>query len=211
MRKWYPPVLIAVAVLVSAISYGHLPDEVPTHWDAHGNVDGYSPRAFGVFLLPMLMAGMWALMRALPSIDPRHENYPKMRGAYDLVMNATLTVLLATHVVVIAAMLGLPVSITRVLPVLVGAMFVVIGNVLPQARPNFFFGIRTPWTLSNDRVWQRTHRIGGYLFVGCGIVVVASALLPTSIAFPVLLGAGMVAALGSVLFSFIAWKQETSK
>lgn len=211
MRKWYPIILIALAILVSAISYPRLPDQVPTHWDIHGNVNDYSSKTLGLFLLPVLMFGIWALMRALPLIDPRHENYAKMRGAYELVFNATLTLLLLVHVVAIGAMLGLPVSITRVIPGLLGVLFIVIGNVLPQARPNWFFGIRTPWTLSNDRVWQRTHRIGGYLFVACGLIIVATAIFPPEIGFPILLVAALGAAFGSALFSYIAWKQETSK
>jgi uncharacterized membrane protein len=211
MRKWYPIILIALAILVSAISYPRLPNQVPTHWDIHGNANDYGSKSLGLFLLPVLMVGIWALMRALPSIDPRHDNYAKMRGAYDLVVNATLTLLLLVHAVGTGAMLGLPISIARIIPALLGVLFIVIGNVLPQARPNWFFGIRTPWTLSNDRVWQRTHRIGGYLFVGCGLIIIATAIFPPEIGFPILLVAALAAAFGSALFSYIAWKQETSK
>jgi uncharacterized membrane protein len=165
----------------------------------------------GAFLLPIFMIGIWGLMQVLPSIDPRRANYAKMRGAYDLVVNATLTMLLVVHAMVIAMILGAPFSLTRIVPALVGAMFVVIGNVLPQARPNWFFGIRTPWTLTNDRVWRRTHRIAGYLFVACGLLMVASAAFPATIGFPVTFAGALIAGFGSVIFSFIVWKQETSK
>ena len=211
MRKWYPLCVIALTILISMIVYARLPERVPTHWDMEGNVNGESSRFVGAFLLPIIMLGIWGLMRVLPSIDPRRANYEKMRGAYDLVVNATLTMLLVVHAIVIAMILGAPFSVTRILPALVGALFVVIGNVLPQARPNWFFGIRTPWTLSNDRVWRRTHRIAGYLFVGCGLLMVASAALPPTIGFPAVFAGGLIAGFGSVIFSFIVWKQETSK
>lgn len=211
MRKWYPLSLIALAMLISVIVYPRLPERVPTHWDIHGNVDGYSSRFVGTFLAPLVMIGIWGLMRVLPSIDPRRANYEKMRGAYDLVVNATLTMLFLMHALILATTLGARISVSRVMPVLVGGMFIVIGNVLPQARPNWFFGIRTPWTLSNDVVWRRTHRISGYLFVVCGLLMVASAAFPAQITFAILLAAGLIAGFGSVIFSFIAWKQETSK
>jgi uncharacterized membrane protein len=211
MRKWYPPSVIALAMLVSAVAYPRLPERVPIHWDLHGNANAYSSRIVGVFLMPIMMLALWGLLRVLPSIDPRRANYDKMRGAYDLVVAATLTMLLLVHVILLAMMLGAPISITRVLPALIGGLFIVIGNVLPQARPNWFFGIRTPWTLSNDVVWRRTQRISGYLFVACGLLMVASAVFPAQIGYVVIFAGGLIAALGSVIFSFIAWKQETSK
>jgi len=211
MRKWYPLSVVVLALLISVLVYPRLPDRVPTHWDMQGNVNDDSPRFVGAFLLPIFMIGIWGLMQVLPSIDPRRANYAKMRGAYDLVVNATLTMLLVVHAMVIAMILGAPFSLTRIVPALVGAMFVVIGNVLPQARPNWFFGIRTPWTLTNDRVWRRTHRIAGYLFVACGLLMVASAAFPATIGFPVTFAGALIAGFGSVIFSFIVWKQETSK
>ena len=210
-RKTYPLTIIAVAAFVSAMAYQRLPASVPMHWDVRGNADGYASRLVGALLIPAIMLAVWGLMRFLPSIDPRRKNYDDMGGAYELVVNATLTLLFLTHVVIIAAMLGFAVSIARVIPVLIGALFVVIGWVLPRAKPNWFFGIRTPWTLSNDRVWERTHRVGGHLFLACGLLMVASAALPPGIGFPVVFTGSLIAAVGSMIFSYIAWKQETSK
>ena len=208
MRKWYPMSVVILAILVSVAVYPRLPDQVPTHWDMQGNVNDYSSRFVGAFLLPIIMLGIWGLMRVVPTIDPRRANYDKMRGAYDRVVNATLTMLLVVHVIVVAMMLGAPFSLTRVLPALLGGLFIVIGNVLPQARPNWFFGIRTPWTLSDDRVWRRTHRIAGYLFVACGLLMVASTALPARIGLAMIFAGGLIAGFGSVAFSFIAWNQE---
>ena len=89
-------------------------------------------------------------------------------------------------------------------------MLIAIGNQLPRARPNWWFGIRTPWTLSNDRVWERTHRVGGYLMAAAGAAIIIGALV-TKLAGPLIIVSIAVAGLGSVLYSYVAWKQETSR
>lgn len=211
LRRWYPLVLILAAAALSAAVYSRLPDRVPIHWNRQGIIDGYGPRALGVFLMPLVMAGMWVLMRALPKIDPRRANYARMQGAYDLVVNATMTVMAIIHAMIIAAMLGARVPMPRLMPAVIGVLLVVVGNVLPRARPNWFFGIRTPWTLSNDRVWERTHRVGGYLMVAAGFVAIALAAAPLDIGGPGIGVVAAIAAIGSVAYSYVAWRQETSR
>ena len=89
-------------------------------------------------------------------------------------------------------------------------LLIVMGNVLPRARPNWMFGIRTPWTLSNDRVWERTHRVGGYLMLGAGVVILAAAVVaPGPVSVFLFLGAVTVSVAGSILYSYLAWRQET--
>ncbi len=211
MRKWYPAVLLVAVSAVSIIAYPHLPERVPTHWDLHNHVNGYSSRLGAAIMLPLVLAGIWALMRLLPIVDPRRQNYAKFQREYDLVVNATLTLIAAIHVAIVAGALGYPIGISRVLPAAMGALLVVMGNVLPRARPNWWFGIRTPWTMSNDRVWERTHRVGGYLFVGSGVLIMLAVFLPPAVATFITIGGVTAAALGSVLYSLYAWKQETSQ
>jgi len=211
MRKWYPIVLITATIIASVVVYPRLPDRVPTHWNMHGQVDGYGPKWMTTLLLPAVLVGIWGLMRLLPKIDPWRDNYAKMQDTYDVVVNAALTVIALAHFAVIAATLGMPIDAERVMPVGAGVLLIVIGNVLPRARPNFWFGIRTPWTLTNERVWERTHRVGGYLLVGAGILVVGSAFLPIDIAVPAAAVMAVGAALITVVYSYYAWRQETSR
>jgi len=149
-------------------------------------------------------------MRGLPAIDPRRANYAKFQPTYDFVVNAVLTVLALIHLAVIGAALGAPISIHRLVPIAFGVMLIAIGNQLPRARPNWWFGIRTPWTLSNDRVWERTHRVGGYLMAAAGAAIIIGALV-TKLAGPLIIVSIAVAGLGSVIYSYVAWKQETSR
>ena len=211
MRKWAPAAVIAAMWLFSLAVWRRLPDRVPMHWNASGAIDRYGGRLEGALFAPLLATAIWLVMRVLPRIDPRRENYARFAGSYDLVVLAVVALLAAVHVVVLGAAMGWAVPVVRVMPVLVGALFVVIGNVLPRARPNWWFGIRSPWTLSNDRVWARTQRVGGFALVASGVVAMASALLPQRLAVPVLVAAALAAAVFSVGYSYFAWRQESSR
>lgn len=211
MRKWYPAVLVLISAAASAIAYPRLPDRVPTHWNAHGQVDAYGPKWIGTLLLPFVLVALWGLLRGLPSIDPRRANYAKMQSTYDLIVNLALTVVAAIHLVVLAATLGVGAPLPRLIPVIAGVAFIVLGNALPRARPNWWFGIRTPWTLSNDRVWERTHRVGGYLIAIAGLVIVATSVAPMAYTGPIILTVIVVSSLATVVYSYVAWRHETSR
>ena len=141
--------------------------------------------------------------------DRREPNYARFGDAYDTIVAAALLLILATHGIVLALALGHRVAVSRLVPALVGALFVVIGNVMPRMRPNWWFGVRTPWTLSNDRVWARTHRLAGFSMTAAGLVTIASALvLPARLGLPVLIAAIVAAALGPAVYSYLTWKRE---
>jgi uncharacterized membrane protein len=211
MRRWFGLLFVAGALVFTAAIYGDLPGRVPTHWNIRGEVDGWSSRAIGAFLLPLMGVVIWLVLRFLPRIDPRRENYARFRDTYDLVANALVSLMALVHVVVLGAALGWPISPERIIGAGVGVLFVLLGNVLPRARPTWFFGIRTPWTLTNDRVWERTHRLGGYLFVAAGLLFLAAALFPTALPGMAVPVAVAVLVLTTVVYSFVAWKQETSR
>lgn len=211
MRKWIPAVFVAASFALSAAVWKRLPERVPIHWNFHGEIDDWGGRLEGALLFPVLALVVWLVLPRLPLIDPRRASFEKFRGSYDLVVTVTLAFLFAVHCAVIAAALGYDVSMGRLIPVGVGLLFITIGNVLPRTRPNWVMGVRTPWTLSNDRVWTRTHRVGGYLLVAAGVLIMLSAFLPASWGFGVLLVATLGSALGSVVYSYFAWKQETSR
>lgn len=211
-RYWYPAAAVALALLASALAYPSLPARVPVHWNIVGDVDRYGAPLEGALTVPVVMVVLAVLIPVLPRIDPRRASYAKFRGTYHLVMNAVLTLLLVVHLVLLAAALGADVAVARIVPAAVGVLLIVLGNVLPRTRPNWMFGVRTPWTLSNDRVWARTHRVGGYLLVLAGLVHVAAALLLRGPAtFAIVLGSALAAAFGTVVYSYVAWRQETRR
>ena len=210
MRKWYPAVLVVCAFAVSAVAYGRLPARVPVHWDIHGRANGYGSRLEGAFLMPVIMLIIAVMIPVLPKIDPRGQNYEKFRSSYDIMLGSVLSVMLLIHLLALSSALGMHVPIGRVAPAATGVLLVVLGNVMPRVRPNWMIGIRTPWTLSNDRVWERTHRVGGYLFMAAGLLLIVTTAFPLGASgVKVVIGAVLAAALGSVVYSYVAWRQET--
>ena len=209
MRKWYPMLLIAIAVAVSLAVYSQLPDRVPTHWNARGEVDGWSSRAFGAFLIPVIMILMAVLTPLVPKLDPRRSNYAKFETTYWFTINLVLTFMLGVHFMTLAITLGADIPVERVIPFGVGALFAIIGNVMPRTRSNWSFGIRTPWTLSSDRVWERTHRIGGYLMVAGGVIVMAAALAaPPHLIALITICSILGATAGAFIYSYAVWREE---
>jgi uncharacterized membrane protein len=209
MRKWYPVLIIALAFATSIVVYGHLPDPMPTHWNLHGEVDDYGSRFVGAFLLPLIMIGIALLIPVLPKIDPRGSNYQKFDTAYFTIMNATLTVMLLIHLFALGAALGIGVSMNRMIPAAIGILFIVIGNVLPRVRSNWMVGIRNPWTLSSDRVWERTHRVGGYMMLALGVLlIICGPFAPSEATFVLILAGVTAVALGITAYSYIIWTRE---
>jgi uncharacterized membrane protein len=210
MRKWIPLLIIAAAVVASAIVYPKLPETIPTHWNMDGQPDGWSNRAFGAWITPVILLGMWALFRLLPAIDPRGANYAKFGGAFEAIIDSLMLFLLGMHIVLLRAGLGYPVQIERIVPFGVGVLLIVIGNLLPRCCPNWFVGIRTPWTLSSDRVWEKTHRLGGRLFVAAGFLIAIAALFWVQWVRVVLITSILLATAAVLIYSYLEWKREQS-
>jgi uncharacterized membrane protein len=162
----------------------------------------------GAWALPVFLLGMWALLRVLPKIDPRGSNYAKFGGAFEGIIVSIMLFMLGMHIIILRAALGYPVAIERVVPVGVGVLLIVIGNLLPRARPNWFVGIRTPWTLSSDRVWEKTHRVGGQVFVAGGILIVLAGFAVQQWAHVVLITVVLVCTATVLIYSYVEWKRE---
>lgn len=190
-------------VLVAAL-YGALPDPMPTHWAVSGEPDGFTPKPWGPFLLPLCMAGLLLLLAALPRISPRGYRMEPFAGVYGFFILLLTVFFFVLNALVLAEATGRGIGMDRAVGLLVGALFVVMGNYLPKVRRNFFLGIRTPWTLANEEVWAATHRVGGWIFVlgGAGAIVAALVAAPPWVTLALVL----VSALAPAAYSFIAWR-----
>jgi uncharacterized membrane protein len=208
MRKWLPLGILVATWVLSLAVYPRLPDRMVTHWDLTGQPDGWSSRAVGGFLVPVVMTIAYAVMAFVPRIDPRAEHFRQFMDTYELVIAGVLATLAIVHVAVVGTALGWNTPIARVVPLAVGGLFVLIGNLLPRARSNFFFGIRTPWTLSSERVWARTHRVGGMMMIASGVLIIVAAFLQGHAAFALVIAAVLLGAVGTVAYSYWAWRQE---
>jgi len=206
--RWFGLVIVVVALAISIWAYSSLPPTVATHWNLRGTPDGFSSRFVAVAIGPLVIVGIALLFNVLPKVDPRRENYARFLSTYWLFANAVIVFMLIVHGIVIATGLGYSVRIDRLMPLFIGLLFVVIGNYLTRVEPNWFVGIRTPWTLSSDTVWRKTHRTGGWLMVIGGLALAAGAFLPHGVLLPLLIGTIVVVAVIPIVQSYILWKRE---
>jgi uncharacterized membrane protein len=180
MKKWILPIgIIAAALIISVLSYGRMPDQMPIHWNAYGEVDRYASKLVGLFLMPAIMAGVLLLIKIAPIIDPKRANLQKSMRDIDTVNVITLLVLLVVHCVTILSSMGVDINMSVLAPIIAGTLFVFLGNLLPRFKHNYSFGIRTPWTLANEQVWRRSNLIGGRVMFFGGLVMILCAFLPT--------------------------------
>src|SRR5881396_4315245 len=209
--RWFGLVVAFLAVALSIWAHPQLPPTVATHWNLNGTPDGYSSRAWALSIIPIVLVAMTVVFNVLPKIDPRHENYAKFLSSYWLIANAIIVFLLVAHGMIIAAGLGFSVKVVRLMPLGVGLLFVFLGNYLTRVEPNWFLGIRTPWTLSSDTVWRKTHRTGGWLMVLGGLVIAACAFLPQGAFLPLFIPAIVVIAVVPIVQSYVLWKREQGR
>lgn len=204
--QWISLALCAAAALLSLVVWGDLPERMPVHWNAAGEVDRWGGRAEGAFILPGTTLFMWLLLWALPEISPSGFRIESFRAIYDRVQVAVLIFLVGLHTLLIGNALGWwPMLVDRAVMVGVGALLVFLGNYLGKTKRNFFLGIRTPWTLASDEVWARTHRLGGWLMVGGGLLVTVMAA--TGIVPWVLFVVISVVVLVPVVYSFLIYQR----
>ena len=200
--------LLILAVGLSAWAVPRLPPSIATHWNARGEPDGFSPRGFAVALIPAVMGLLYLLLGVFPRIDPQKRNYEQFRDTYWLMGNAVLLFLVLVHFLVVGKGLGLGVNVSTLIFPGVGLLFVLIGRFLGRVEPNWFVGVRTPWTLSSEQVWRSTHRTTGWLFVGAGIVMIALAAVPPAVMVPSVLVVVGVLVIVPLAQSYILRRRE---
>ncbi len=194
--------------LVSAWAYPRLPPRVATHWGLGGQPDGYSPKLLAVVMLPVIILAMRGLVSLLPRIDPKGENYQKFASTYWLIFNGIILFMGLLHFAVLGYGLGAPVRMDRVAAGGVGVLLIVVGNYLTRIQPNWFIGIRTPWTLSSEPVWRRTHRVGGWILAGGGALMALTVFLPASAQLPIFIATIALVTVVPVVLSYVWWKRE---
>ncbi len=189
------------------------PERIPVHWNAAGEVDRWGAK-YELWIIPAIQLAMVGFMAIWPRLDPLRrgewKSWPLIVAVTAWVLTLTqLAVLYLTAVTLDAGGLRSPEAGLKALLFAIGVVFIVLGNYLPKAPPNWVFGIRTPWTLTSPRVWQRVHRVGGWLFVVLGaLTLVLAVLLPPVWALYALLVLLGLATLYLVVLSYLLWRAE---
>lgn len=202
--------LVAIAVIAGALLWNQLPELMASHWNVNNEVDGYIPKFSGVFMMPLVTLGMFALFLVLPNIDPLKANIAQFRGAFNLFILLITVFMLYAHGLTLAWNLGYQnFDMGRAMIPFLGILFMFIGYMLRQAKRNFFIGIRTPWTLSSDTVWEKTHRLGSVLFMASGVLAFIGGFFSGQTAFWLLFIPLMGSSLFLVIYSYVLYHNET--
>lgn len=206
-----PLLIIIVAVISALYFYSVFPERVPMHWNFQGEVNGWGSRATAAFAVPAMLIGIYVLFLVLPKIDPRKEKYEQFAKAYNIFRNLILLFLLIIYFLASFNALGYNTQIGLVIPLLVGILFIVLGVYLPQIKSNWFVGIRTPWTLSSETVWEKTHRVGGKMFILAGLLIALSAFAPAVCKAYLFIFAIIILLVGTIGYSYIIYQREKKK
>ncbi|MBQ8804203.1 MAG: SdpI family protein [Tyzzerella sp.] len=199
-------IITMLPILIGLILWNQLPDKMPTHWNAEGVVDGWSSKGFTVFGLPLFLLGCHWLCTLATAADPKKQNHSgKILGIVFWICPLVSVFML---ILVYGTALGMEFKVDTLMLIVMGLMFIIIGNYLPKCKQNYTIGIKVPWTLNDEENWNYTHRLSGKLWVICGIVVMLCVLLPANVMSVVLVAALIVTAIVPTIFSYVFYKKK---
>ena len=208
--------MVAWGVLVLALMfaysiwlYPNLPEQVPTHWNWKGEVDGWSSKPFGAFFLPSMTVILWLVLLVLPWLSPRGFKVEAFRPIYNIIVLMMVVLMAYIHLVALQAALHPKLDMARALMGGILLLFAGIGALLGRVKRNFWVGVRTPWTLASEVVWDRTHRLASrvYTIVGIAGALAILAGVPPTVALVVF----FVVVFVPVVYSLVLYKQLESK
>jgi uncharacterized membrane protein len=203
-----PLMLILIATVAGAYFYFNLPAQVAIHWNFAGQPDAYGSGQVQAVVFPLIIVGMYLLFLLLPHLDPKKERYEQFRRTYYIFKNLILAMMAIIFFTAGLSNLGYNLPIGVIVPALIGLLFIIIGNYLGKIKMNWFVGIRTPWTLSSEEVWNKTHRFGGKMFILAGFLLTVEPILPMSWRLEVFIVSIAVIILGTVGYSCVVYLRE---
>ena len=207
---WYwSGAAVLLMLLMGALAWGQIPagTPIPVHWGIDGTPDRYGSKFEGLLMMPLVIAGLSVLLAAVPYIDPNRVNIAQSAKAYKVTWGGLLIVMVIIHAVAVANALGYAVNVSFYVPLIIGGLFVVMGNYMGKIRRNYMFGIRTPWTLASELSWNKTHRLGGKLFMALGLGMMATLAWPT-LTFYLLIGGIFIMLAVLFGYSYWVWKND---
>lgn len=206
-NRWFMPVIILVMFVVGIVLYPSLPEMMPRQWGFNGEINSEWPKLYAVLFAPALATAIWVLTYILPMVDPRREQYEKFGKSYLRIRQGIIVFMFGMHVLTLTQYDN-PQVIVKLILFAVAAVLAYIGNEMGRIRQTWFVGIRTPWTMSDERVWKQTHRVGARYFVGVGVLNMLTALmLPMQVAGIIFIVTVLAVSLGTTAYSYILWRK----
>ncbi len=201
-------VIILLSFVIGIYLYPQMPETMASHWNSRGEVDGYMPRFWGVFLMPIVSFVILLMFLLIPNIDPLKKNIQKFRKYFDWFILLLMIFLFYIHGLSLYWNLGNVFNMTVMILPALGILFYYIGILTENAKQNWFIGIRTPWTLSNKKVWDKTHKIGGKLFKIAGVIALLGLLLP-DYSMWLILAPILALVIYVILYSYLEYQKQT--
>lgn len=205
-KEILPIALIVLAFMVGGLLYPNLPEMMPTHWNAQGEVDAWSSKNFAVFFFPSITLAIYLLITFVPLIDPLRRNYPKFALPYFWFRTVFVIFFVSLYFYTLWAALGTKLNINFFIIPAISLLFIVIGIFLPKVKKNYFVGIKTPWTIHSEEVWDKTHQFGGKFFIAGGIIALISLLFPKYF-LSIFIAAILLAAFIPVIYSYFVFRK----
>lgn len=206
--------IVAIMLAFSIWAWIKLPEgvQIPVHFNLQGQADRYGGKFEGLLALPLLAMGLTGLMALIPRIEPRKKHRSDSSVATSATVITSVVMLAVTHYSIIAIAVGKTVNITTITSIMMGILFIVMGNYLSKTRSNFFFGVRTPWTLSSELAWRKTNRLGAWLFVFYGMSFILAGIIGNSLLCIGLLVSSLIVSLVIFpIYSYYIWKKDPAK
>ncbi|MEI6529146.1 MAG: SdpI family protein [Candidatus Falkowbacteria bacterium] len=206
--EWFSLCLIIISIISGFYFWQNFPARVASHWGINGQVDGYSGPLLAAFLVPLMMLAMYIVFIIVPYLDPKKDQYMTFAPIYHKFKDLMISFLFILYFLTGLNGLGFPIDVALYVPVMVGALFIIIGRLLKNVKMNWFMGIRTPWTMSSEKVWDKTHELSSRIFVISGLLMAATILVTTKlkIVFFVLAMALIIFALP--IYSYVLFIKE---
>ncbi len=207
-KKEIAPIVVIIIMGIFAVSLYTAPciSRVPTHWNAQGQIDGWSSKTFAALFFPLLTVAIYLLMLFLPKIDPLKDNYQYFEKQYYFIRLILVLFLVGIYILTFFSAIGYRFNIMYFMVPLLSALFIVLGIFLPKVKKNYFVGIRTPWILQSDEVWIKTHKFAGKTMIAGGILGIFCVFLGNS-AFGAFIALMIIAALLPVVYSYFVYRK----
>lgn len=202
--------IIAMQIIVAVYGFAVLPGTVPIHWGINGQANGYGPKWMGTFLYPLISIGIYVLIYVLTAAGPRlggRENTAANVQVRKIILTGIMLFLLIIQLSTLAQSMGVGFDMTMVIMLALSVLFIFLGNYMGKVRRNFWMGIRTPWTLASSSVWERTHRLGGWLFVAVGLIGIPCSFIPSLRLWGILVPI-IVATIFLYVYSYVCYQQQ---
>lgn len=209
LKKELPSIImVLISWALGWYFFQNFPYTVVTHWNFYGQPDSWGKGTTHALVLPGVITGMYLLFLALPYLDPKKERYEEFKKVYTIFKNLLLLAMLIIFLASGFFNLGYNIKIQYVAPATIGLLMIILGNYMGKIKPNWFVGIKTPWTLSSENVWNKTHRMGGYAFILFGLLIILTPILPKALGFAAFFGGVALVIFGTFGYSYWIYRKE---